>query len=422
MPATGESLFNSAWEHFKNRDVYLWGARQDGLSMCRVLERFGLHPAGFIDNSVSLQGKSVLNYPVHAPGEILSRTGPRPYIIITSPFFADEISEQCAAAGLKSPDDFMTHADLQRFDYQIDISGPCNLRCISCPQGNFGPKAKGGFMDAATFEKVLGKVLSEDPFVGAVSLYNWGEPLLNPHLPEILRIAESKGIHTAISSNLNIEKNLTEVIKARPTWFRVSVSGFGASYEVTHTGGSWPLFEGNLRRLKELQDLHHPDLQVEVFYHIYRHNNGEDFQKMRALCDRLGFTFRFRHAALAPLENVDAVIGGRPISPEAERTRELQIFPVEEVMEIARSQKERPCYYKRCLWITWDLRVAQCMEWFSPELSLVPGDFLSTPLEEIVKAREQSAFCRGCQEKALHRCYVVYGDEKLVHQRGSVKL
>ena len=36
MPATGESLFNSAWEHFKNRDVYLWGARQDGLSMCRV--------------------------------------------------------------------------------------------------------------------------------------------------------------------------------------------------------------------------------------------------------------------------------------------------------------------------------------------------------------------------------------------------
>jgi len=406
----------------RGREVYLWGARQDGLSMCRVLERAGCRPAGFIDNSVSMQGKSLLNYPVYAPDEILAQKNPKPYIIITSPFFGDEISEQCVAAGFTTPEDFICHAEIQMFDYQIDISGPCNLRCISCPQGNFGRKPKSGFMNAATFEKVLSKVLQEDPFVGAVSLYNWGEPLLNPQLPEILRIAEEKGIHTAISSNLNIEKDFADVIKAHPTWFRVSVSGFGPSYEVTHTGGSWALFHKNLLRLKELQNEYYPDLQVEVFYHIYRHNNGEDFQKMKELCDQLGFTFRFRHAALAPLENIEAVIEGRELSPEAQQTRELQIFPVEEVMEIARSQRDRPCFYKRCLWITWDLRVAQCMEWFSPELSLVPSDFLSTPLSEIIAARAENEFCNRCQEKAIHRCYVVYGDEKLVHQRGSVKL
>lgn len=422
MSDISKSFIETMMGRFNNRLVYLWGARQDGLSMCRVLERYGHRPTGFIDNSISLQGKSVLNYPVHAPEEILSQKESKPYIIITSPFFADEIAEQCASAGLTTPEDFICHADIQRFDYQIDISGPCNLRCISCPQGNFGQKSKSGFMDAGTFEKVLAKILREDPFLGAVSLYNWGEPLLNPHLPEILRVAESKSVHTAISSNLNIENDFSEVIKAHPTWFRVSVSGYGASYEVTHTGGSWKLFFTNLHRLKELQDEFHPDLQVEVFYHIYRHNNGEDFHKMRELCDQLGFTFRFRHAALAPLENIEAVIDGRPLSSEAERTRELQIFPVEEVMEIARSQKDRPCFYKRCLWITWDLRVAQCMEWFSPELSLVPGDFLSTPLEEIMAARNENEFCQRCQAKAIHRCYVVYGDEKLVHQRGSVKL
>lgn len=422
MGDTAGSFIRTMTGRFEGREVYLWGARQDGLSMCRVLERLGHRPAGFIDSSVSLQGKSLLDYQVYAPATVLDCHSPRPYIIITSPFFADEIAEQCLAAGFTSPEDFIGHADIQRFDYQIDISGPCNLRCISCPQGNFGPHAKSGFMEAKTFDKVLTKILSEDPFLGAVSLYNWGEPLLNPHLPEILRIADAKAVHTAISSNLNIEKDFSAVIQARPTWFRVSVSGYGPSYEVTHTGGSWKLFVANLNRLKELQDTYHPGLQVEVFYHIYRHNNGEDFHKMRELCDRLGFTFRFRHAALAPLENIEAVIDGRPLSPEAERTRELQIFPVEEVMEIARSQKERPCFYQRCLWITWDLRVAQCMEWFSPELSLVPGNFLETPLAEIVAARSENEFCTRCKDKAIHRCYVVYGDEKLVHLRGSVTL
>lgn len=390
--------------------------------MCRVLERLGHRPAGFIDSSVSLQGKTVLNYPVHAPETILTKPGPKPYIIITSGFFADEIAEHCFKAGFRIPDDFISHAAVQRFDYQIDISGVCNLRCISCPQGNFNWRPKPGFMDVQTYEKVLRKILREDPFVGAVSLYNWGEPLLNPHLPEIIRFSNELGVHTAISSNLNIQQDFSDVIRSRPTWFRASVSGFGKSYEVTHTGGSWRLFLRNLNRLQVLRDEYHPDLQVEVFYHIYRHNNGEDFQNMRKLCEELGFTFRFRHAALAPLENIEAVIEGRPLSSEAARSMKLQILTVQEAMEIARAQKDRPCFYERCLWITWDLQVSQCMEWFNPELKLVPKDFLSTPLDEIVAARRDNEFCRRCKERAIHRCYVVYGDEKLVHQRRSVAL
>ena len=415
------SIIHSVTARLDSREVFLWGARQDGLSMCKVLERLGRRPAGFIDSSVSLQGKKIFDYRVYSPESVLGNRELNPYVLITSPFFADEIAGQCRAAGLSSPDDFISHSEIQKFDYQVDVSGPCNLRCISCPQGNFGgEKGPQGFMSPETFEQVLTKILREDPFVGAVSLYNWGEPLLNPRLPEIIGIANDKGVHTALSSNLNLSNDFADVIKAHPTWFRVSVSGYGPSYEVTHTGGSWELFHRNIHRLRELQQTYHPDLQVEVFYHIYRHNNGEDFRKMKELCDQLGFTIRFRHAALAPLENIEAVIEGRELSVEAKRTRELQIFPVEEVMEIARGQKDRPCYYKRCLWITWNLRVAQCMEWFSPNLSLVQGDFLSTPLQEIVAARENNTFCQRCQERAIHRCYVVYGDEKLVHQRKSI--
>ena len=422
MPHTPESRLTTVTDRLRDREVYLWGARQDGLSMCRVLERQGRRPAGFIDSSVSLQGKTVLEYPVKAPAEILKHNGHRPYIIITSGFFADEIALQCQDAGFTTPEDFITFSEIQRFDYQIDISGACNLRCISCPRGNFSPQPRAGFMTAAIFEQVLAKILREDPFVGAVSLYNWGEPLLNPELAAIIRHANAKGVHTAVSSNLNIRKDFAEVIAARPTWFRVSVSGSGANYETTHTGGSWDLFLKNLYRLRQLQTELHPDLQVEVFYHIYRHNNGEDFRLLQRLCEELDFTLRFRHAALAPLENIEAVIDGKPLNPQVQRTMELQALPVPEAMEIARSQKDRPCFYERCLWITWDLKVSQCMEWFDPKLLLVPGDFLSTPLAEIEAARKNNAFCRHCKEKAIHRCYAVYGDEKLVHERQSVAL
>jgi hypothetical protein len=115
------------------------------------------------------------------------------------------------------------------------------------------------------------------------------------------------------------------------------------------------------------------------------------------------------------LDNVAAIIEGRPISAAAQRTRELQSLPVEEAMAIAREQRELECCYERCLWITWNARVAQCMEWYADGRELVPDGFLETPLDKILEARRTSAFCRACRERAIHRCYVVYGDEKLAH-------
>jgi len=48
---------------------------------------------------------------------------------------------------------------------------------------------------------------------------------------------------------------------------------------------------------------------IELFFHIYSHNR-EDFSKMEGTCDELGFTLRYRHAALAPLDNIALVEQG----------------------------------------------------------------------------------------------------------------
>ena len=46
-------------------------------------------------------------------------------------------------------------------------------------------------MSPEIFDQILAKILREDPLVGAVALYNFGEPLLNPKLPEIIRRARA---------------------------------------------------------------------------------------------------------------------------------------------------------------------------------------------------------------------------------------
>src|SRR3979411_1097275 len=62
--------------------------------------------------------------------------------------------------------------------YFIDVVGSCNLRCPSCPGGNWGPPAAKGTMDVDRFRRVIDKIVSwHDRSQHLwVDLYNWGEP------------------------------------------------------------------------------------------------------------------------------------------------------------------------------------------------------------------------------------------------------
>jgi hypothetical protein len=90
-------------------------------------------------------------------------------------------------------------------------------------------------------------------------------------------------------------------------------------------------------------------------------------------------------------------------------------------MEIAREGRHLPCPYLRCLWITWDLKIMHCMEWYDPSLTLTDTDFLNTPIQAIKKARNESPFCEHCRSEGIHRCFLVFGDESLIQKRNSLE-
>lgn len=401
------------------RKVFIWGARHDGYAARLAFARHGIIAAGFLDSSPALKGTSAFGLTIGNPDEFFRTfTRQEAFIVIASGFFADEIIGRCIDEGWGKEVDFVVYGELRRFNYQIDVAGMCNLKCISCPRGNWPRHRKPGLMAAATYDKLLNKILRDDPWTGIITLYNWGEPLLNPELPEIIRATKSRGLLSAVSSNLAMKIDFVEVVKAGPDWFRISNSGWGKNYETTHTGASWDIFFANCQKLSEYRKLHRPEMIIELFFHIYSHNR-QDFPKMQVLCDELGFTLRYRHAALAPLDNIALIIEGARTTEAAQKTRDIQFLHVEEVMEIARSEKQRPCFYLNHLWIDWDLSVSHCMEWYDPALVLFKN-FMTVSLDEILAARINSDHCNTCMAKGIHRAYCVYGDEKLIATKSSI--
>src|SRR5262245_12655147 len=65
-----------------------------------------------------------------------------------------------------------------RFSFYIDIFGYCNLRCPTCPVGNWEDDASvfhHGMMSRAFLETILDKAKAECTIAG-VALFNWTEP------------------------------------------------------------------------------------------------------------------------------------------------------------------------------------------------------------------------------------------------------
>ena len=392
------------------RSLYIWGAGNQGRGLLRALERQGVAVSGFVDRSLAVRQSRPFGFEVKAPEDVLANNGqPRPFIVIASFFSERQIIDQCIDAGLQNEVDFMSYTAIKPFDYAIDISGVCNLRCSSCPRGDRSrvhpPK---GFMSSEEFAKVIDKIVEEDPLAGSVQLYQWGEPLLNAEIGQIIAEAHRKGVLCAISSNLNEERNLTSAIAAKPDWFRLSVSGWGENYEKTHTGGLWELFYRNFNYLARLRNEHCPDMKTEVYYHLYKHNQGDDLKRIEELCRNVSFEFHPVYAYLISLDDVLDHLEGAPLPREAERVSSMLAIPLEEGMDRARCERNMECQTLRCIHINWDLSVSNCMMFYNKAHNRVADNFLTISLADISQRRKNSLLCKRCKAQALHRYCSVY--------------
>lgn len=393
------------------RRIVLWGAGNQGRGIARVLLRHGIAVDAFVDSATRLVGTQVEGIPVHSTDLFAKEGAPDELLVIVAAFFfADAFAERLKDLGFREGVSFLPYRAVKPRDYVIEVSGRCNLHCLSCPRADRSPGRvhPRGMMSLEAFAAVLDKMLREEPFVGNVQLYQWGEPTLNPALPAMLTLARSRGVFCAVSSNLNAAADWEAIIAACPEWLRLSVSGTGEHYEVTHTGGRWSTFLTNLETVAGLRRALHPQMKVELYYHRYRHSTPDEQAEVAALCERLGVEFHPVPAYLIGLDDVLAYAEGCPLPPAASAARALLLRDLDEGLALAADEKALPCDVLDVILINADLTVSTCMMFYNPDQNTAVSNYLETPLPRIRASRTGAPLCQRCMARGVHRYCGVY--------------
>lgn len=141
--------------------------------------------------------------------------------------------------------------------FQIETTNVCNMKCVMCPRttrmkrrvGHMGPELYKKIIDQIVpfspiqrlkYKKFLNlmlsknKILEEDEdffhFVisaDSLTLHGFGEPLLDPHIVERIKIAKEKGLRTYFSCNPMNTKDalLKDLLEAGLDYIKYSIDG-----------------------------------------------------------------------------------------------------------------------------------------------------------------------------------------------------
>ena len=88
---------------------------------------------------------------------------------------------------------------------QIEPTSMCNMFCSICPAGD--PNKLGRAVRHMTLREFKPIVDDMEKYVLFILLWNWGEPLMNPELPEMIKYASDKGIKIVTSTNAHFLSN-----------------------------------------------------------------------------------------------------------------------------------------------------------------------------------------------------------------------
>ena len=385
--------------------ILVYGAGNQGRGVVHTLQQRGIEPSGFIDRNPDLQGRFLAGLPVLAP-TILSEPGAPDslFVIVAVFFFERDISTYLESIGFIKGLSYLPYSALKPRDYVVEVSGVCNLRCISCARADRHPANRNlTMMDLGSFKKVIDKIRLEDPFVGNIQLYQWGEPTINKSLPDMIHYARENGILCTISSNLNYAADFGKLIDSRPECLRISVSGTGENYAITHTGGDWNIFVANVDRIANLRRESYPEMKVELYYHRYKHNTDIQQEQLAEMCKRYDFEFHPVPAYLISLDDVLGYCEGKPLPDAAKRARELLLVDIDEGLAMAKAEAFLDCDALRVVMINADLSVSICMMYYDLDGNTSAKNFLETSIENITVRRPVSSLCARCRKYGIHR-------------------
>lgn len=171
----------------------------------------------------------------------------------------------------------------------LDATDRCNLRCFACPRhAPDAPKSAARPEDFPwnDFQSLCGEF--EGLGVEKVVFIGQGEPLLNPHLPDMIRLAKSHHVSTTLVSNGTLldERHADAIVSAGLDELRVSLWASNPEEYAHNCAGNDPkLFARVVRGLGTISRLRKERGRQLPRIVVYRPIEREFFRGLGAMVD-----------------------------------------------------------------------------------------------------------------------------------------
>lgn len=177
----------------------------------------------------------------------------------------------------------------QPYKLIIEPINACNLRCPGCFTGAGGRGRSHSAMPLALYDALL-RELGGSLF--EVEAFNWGEPLLSPHIYDMIASATARGIATKVNTNFSLPfdaPRAERLVRSGLTTLTVSIDGARqATYERYRVRGDLQTVLANCRLVAAAKRrLGSPTPALNWEFHVFPHN-VDDYRAVGALAAELG--------------------------------------------------------------------------------------------------------------------------------------
>lgn len=262
----------------------------------------------------------------------------------------------------------------------VEPTNFCNLHCPLCPTGNNSLKRTKGYMPLNSFKKIIDQL---GDYLINLTLWNFGEPMLNKDIFDMLDYAKQKKIFIRMSTNghfLNPENN-KRMIESRLDDLIISLDG--ASQETLQkyrAGSNFEMIINGIKSLVEEKKIRKSSLPfIEIQFIAMKHNEHE-VKNMEQIARNIGVNKLTLKTANLEMDRT---------KPRAEKMEEF--LPIGD--DYSRYQKRgrgleiKKIIRNKCirLWLTsvvnWNGDVTPCC--YDPEGLFTFGNIFREPFKEI---------------------------------------
>jgi MoaA/NifB/PqqE/SkfB family radical SAM enzyme len=171
----------------------------------------------------------------------------------------------------------------------IEAANACNLGCPHCFTGAGDVGRPRGYFPLSLFRRIMDEL---GDYLFEVELHNWGEPLLNKSIPELIRLASERGIDTTTSTNFSFPfsaERAEALVSSGLSQLGVSLDGARQeTYEQYRARGNLDLALNNVRLMVEAKrKLRSTTPRLIWEFHVFEHNM-DDVEPAKSMARELG--------------------------------------------------------------------------------------------------------------------------------------